>query len=130
MELRSTWVSAALVHWAAAVGQGALSLHKHLYDEQLFVYGVSACGRSTRTAGPQSFPSGGPFTETMARLHTSLGEIMHASNHPSFRQPAIADRRRRHLVIYHRALRAADTPEQRAAVAARYRQLFAVTAAS
>ena len=55
---------------------------------------------------------------------------MHVSTHPSFRQPSIADRRRRHLAVYHRALRAADTPEQRAAVAARYRQLFTVTAAS
>ena len=35
-----------------------------------------------------------------------------------------ADRRRRHLSVYHRALRAADTPEERAAVAARYRRLF------
>jgi len=41
-----------------------------------------------------------------------------------------AHRRRRHLSVYHRALRSAETPEQRAAVAARYRQLFAVTAAS
>ncbi len=55
---------------------------------------------------------------------------MHSINHPSLRQPAIADRRRRHLAVYHRALRAADTPEQRAAVAARYRRLFTVTAAS
>jgi hypothetical protein len=35
-----------------------------------------------------------------------------------------AQRRRRHLSVYHRALRSAQTPEQRAAVAARYRQLF------
>ncbi len=41
-----------------------------------------------------------------------------------------AQRRRRHLAVYHRALRGARTPEQRAAVAARYRQLFVVTAAS
>jgi hypothetical protein len=43
-----------------------------------------------------------------------------------------AHRRRRHLSVYHRALRSADTPEARAAVAARYRQLFtqAVIAAS
>ena len=74
--------------------------------------------------------SGGPFTEAQARLRTSQGDIMHASNHPSFRQPSGADRRRRHLAVYHRALRAADTPEQRAAVTARYRQLFTVTAVS
>lgn len=36
-----------------------------------------------------------------------------------------AHRRRRHLSVYHRALRSAKTPEQRAAVAARYRKLFA-----
>ena len=36
-----------------------------------------------------------------------------------------AHRRRRHLSVYHRALRSAKTPEQRAAVAARYRTLFA-----
>jgi len=55
---------------------------------------------------------------------------MHVT-HPSLRKPTIAaDRRRRHLAVYHRALRAADTPEQRAAVAARYRRLFTVTAAS
>ena len=36
-----------------------------------------------------------------------------------------AHRRRRHLSVYHRALRGAKTPEQRAAVAARYRKLFA-----
>ncbi|MDW3176304.1 MAG: hypothetical protein R8J94_02840 [Acidimicrobiia bacterium] len=41
-----------------------------------------------------------------------------------------AHRRRRHLSVYHRALRSAETPEQRAAVAARYRQLFTVTVAS
>lgn len=35
-----------------------------------------------------------------------------------------AQRRRRHLSVYHRALRAAKTPQQRAAVAARYRKLF------
>ena len=35
-------------------------------------------------------------------------------------------RRRRHLSVYHRALRSAKTPEQRTAVAARYRKLFAV----
>ena len=35
-----------------------------------------------------------------------------------------ADRRRRHLSVYHRALRSAETPQQRAAVASRYRQLF------
>ena len=39
-----------------------------------------------------------------------------------------AQRRRRHLAVYHRALRAAHTPEQRAAVAARYRQLFSYEA--
>ncbi len=55
---------------------------------------------------------------------------MHVNTHPSFRQPNIADRRRRHLAVYHRALRAADTPEQRAAVTARYRQLFTVTVVS
>ncbi len=36
-----------------------------------------------------------------------------------------AHRRRRHLSVYHRALRSAKTPQQRAAVAARYRKLFA-----
>lgn len=41
-----------------------------------------------------------------------------------------AHRRRRHLSVYHRALRSAETPEQRAAVAARYRQLFTVSAAA
>ena len=39
-------------------------------------------------------------------------------------------RRRRHLAVYHRALRAAETPAQRAAVAERYRRLFTVTVAS
>ena len=38
-----------------------------------------------------------------------------------------AHRRRRHLSVYQRALRTAKTPEQRAAVAARYRKLFATT---
>ena len=55
---------------------------------------------------------------------------MHAMNHPSFRQPTGSDRRRRHLAVYHRALRAANTPEERAAVATRYRRLFTVIAAS
>ena len=55
---------------------------------------------------------------------------MYSTNHPSLRQPTIGDRRRRHLAVYHRALRGADTPEQRAAVAARYRHLFAVTVTS
>ncbi len=41
-----------------------------------------------------------------------------------------AHRRRRHLSVYHRALRSANTPEQRAAVAARYRKLFAATGSS
>ena len=36
-----------------------------------------------------------------------------------------AHRRRRHLSVYHRALRSAKTPEQRAVVAERYRKLFA-----
>lgn len=36
-------------------------------------------------------------------------------------------RRRRHLAVYHRALRSAKTPQQRAAVAARYRKLFLVS---
>lgn len=35
-------------------------------------------------------------------------------------------RRRRHLAVYHRALRSAKTPQQRSAVAARYRKLFAI----
>lgn len=39
-------------------------------------------------------------------------------------------RRSRHLAVFHRALRSADSPEQRAAVAARYRQLLTVTALS
>ncbi len=39
-----------------------------------------------------------------------------------------AHRRRRHLSVYHRALRTAKTPQQRAAVAARYRKLFAAGA--
>lgn len=39
-----------------------------------------------------------------------------------------AHRRRRHLSVYHRALRSAKTPQQRAAVAARYRKLFATGA--
>ena len=39
-------------------------------------------------------------------------------------------RRRRHLAVYHRALRAAKSPQQRAAVAARYRKLFAIDAGS
>ncbi len=49
--------------------------------------------------------------------------------HSSTMQRPIANtaeqRRRRHLSIYHRALRSAKTPSQRAAVAARYRNLFA-----
>jgi hypothetical protein len=53
---------------------------------------------------------------------------MHSTT--SLESTSAAHRRRRHLSVYHRALRTADTPEQRAAVAARYRQLFAVTAAS
>lgn len=39
-------------------------------------------------------------------------------------------RRRRHLAVYHRALRSAKTPQQRAAVAARYRKLFAIEVSS
>jgi len=34
------------------------------------------------------------------------------------------------MSVYHRALRSAETPEQRAAVAARYRQLFTAEANS
>ena len=39
-------------------------------------------------------------------------------------------RRRRHLAVYHRALRSAKTPQQRAAVSARYRKLFAIEVTS
>ena len=41
-----------------------------------------------------------------------------------------ANRRRRHLSVYRRALATAKTPQQRAAVAARYRQLFAIDGAA
>ena len=37
-------------------------------------------------------------------------------------------RRRRQLAVYHRALRSAHTPAQRAAVAARYRKVFVTEA--
>gem|GEM_PF-1965321 len=50
----------------------------------------------------------------------------HASTAPT--ATTAAHRRRRHLAVYHRALRSAQTPEQRAAVASRYRQLFTTTA--
>lgn len=52
------------------------------------------------------------------------------SNITPLTSTTMAQRRRRHLSVYHRALKAADTPEQRAAVAARYRQLFTVSAAA
>lgn len=59
--------------------------------------------------------------------------MMH--NDPRLTATNPAQRRRRHLAVYQRALRSAATPEERAAVAARYRVLFtgsadAVTLAS
>ena len=47
--------------------------------------------------------------------------------HPSSsgQRKTAEQRRRRQLSVYHRALRSAKTPQQRAAVAARYRKVFA-----
>lgn len=56
---------------------------------------------------------------------------MHTNTRPVRTTPTAttaAHRRRRHLSVYHRALRSAETPEQRAAVASRYRQLFTTSA--
>jgi len=55
---------------------------------------------------------------------------MHTTRQSSSTRPVTttaAQRRRRHLAVYYRALRSAETPEQRAGVAKRYRQLFALS---
>ncbi len=52
--------------------------------------------------------------------------MMH--NDPRLTATTPAHRRRRHLSVYQRALRSAGTPEERAAVADRYRVLFASSA--
>ena len=51
--------------------------------------------------------------------------MMHAD--PRLTATTPAHRRRRHLNVYQRALRSAATPEERAAVADRYRVLFAAS---
>ncbi len=62
-------------------------------------------------------------------VHEEVSE-MHTAVRPARTAPATttaAQRRRRHLAVYYRALRAAETPEQRSQVAQRYRKLFALS---
>lgn len=48
----------------------------------------------------------------------------HLAPTPTSFTTTAAQRRRRHLSVYHRALRAATTPAERAAVSARYRRVL------
>ena len=57
-------------------------------------------------------------------LQTTLEEVSEMQTNDRLAPTTAAHRRRRHLSVYHRALRSAETPQQRAAVAARYRKLF------
>ncbi|NNC79733.1 MAG: hypothetical protein HKN94_06215 [Acidimicrobiales bacterium] len=51
----------------------------------------------------------------------------HLTPTPTSFTTTAAQRRRRHLAVYHRALRAASTPDERAAVSARYRRVLTGT---
>jgi len=84
-----------------------------LFYERVFVK-VFDLGRSTRTDSNREVIMNTTSTHTDPRLVSTTA----------------AQRRRRHLAVYHRALRSAETPEQRAAVAARYRRLFSPSPAS
>jgi len=77
---------------------------------------------STGTVTPS--PS---LVEQVVELRSARPSINSADSAPWQREemsPSSAQRRRRHLAVYHRALRAASTPAERAAVSARYRRVL------